>query len=265
MSVVGDVVGWWEDVAVRRRATSTVLIGRADERARLDAAFRSVCDGVPVTVLVAGEAGVGKTRLVTDFADDVRSVATVLVGGCIDERVPYSAVADALRSLVRSGWAPDDVGQRSWVGLGALVPELGWRTSGERVGGDGSPERLQGAFVQLVEELGRERPVVVIIEDLHWSDVSTRNLLMYVMRAVRDVPLLLVGSYRIDDITRRHPLRPFLAEAARRRRLTPSSSSGLMSLGSPSCWASCSAVGLPRRWLATSTSVVVGTRSSSRR
>ena len=60
-----------------------------------------------------------------------------------------------------------------------------------------------------------ERPVVVIIEDLHWSDASTRNLLMYAMRAVRDVPLLLVGTYRTDDITRRHPLRPFLAEAAR--------------------------------------------------
>ena len=149
MSVVGDVVGWWEDVAVGRRATSTVLIGRADERARLDAAFRSVCDGVPVTVLVAGEAGVGKTRLVTDFADDVRSEATVLIGGCIDERVPYSPVADALRSLVRSGWAPDDVGQRSWVGLGALVPELGWHDSGR----PGRWGRFTGAAA------GRIRPV----------------------------------------------------------------------------------------------------------
>ena len=208
-------MGWWEDGAVRRRATSTVLIGRAGERARLDAAFRSVCDGVPVTVLVAGEAGVGKTRLVTDFANDVRTEATVLSGACIDERVPYSPVADAVRSLVRSGWVPDDVGQRGWVALGALVPELGWQTTGGRPGGDGSPERLQGAFVQLVEELSRDSPVVVIVEDLHWSDASTRNLLMYAMRAARDVPLLLVATYRTDDITRRHPLRPFLAEAAR--------------------------------------------------
>ncbi len=198
-----------------RRATSTVLIGRAGERARLDAAFRSVCDGVPVTVLVAGEAGVGKTRLLIDFANDVRTEATVLTGGCLDERVPYSPVAHAVRSLVRSGWAPDDVGQRAWVALGALVPELGWPTTGGRAGGDGSPERVQGAFVQLVEELSGERPVVVIVEDLHWSDASTRNLLMYAMRAVRDVPLLLVGTYRTDDVTRRHPLRPFLAEAAR--------------------------------------------------
>ena len=82
-------------------------------------------------------------------------------------------------------------------------------------GEDRSPGRLQGAFLQLVEELCHERPVVVIVEDLHWSDASTRNLLMYTLRAARDVPLLLVGTYRSDEITRRHPLRPFLAEATR--------------------------------------------------
>ena len=87
------------------------------------------------------------------------------------------------------------------------------QTSRGREGG--SPDRLQGAFLQLVEELCQERPVMVVVEDLHWSDASTRSLLMYVMRAARDVPLLLVGTYRSDDLTRRHPLRPFLAEAAR--------------------------------------------------
>jgi DNA-binding CsgD family transcriptional regulator len=215
VEVVGGVMEWEDDIVVRR-ATSPVLIGRASERARLDAAFRSACDSAPVTVLVAGEAGIGKTRLVTEFANDVRAEATVLSGACIDERVPYSPVADALRSLVRSGWEPGDVGERGWAALGALVPELGWPTSRRRrTGREASPGRLQGAFLQLVEELGQHRPVVVIVEDLHWSDASTRNLLVYAMRAARDVPLLLVGTYRSDDITRRHPLRPFLAEAVR--------------------------------------------------
>ena len=215
-SVVNLPVVGWEDVPVLRRATSPVLIGRAGERARLDAAFRSASAGAPVTVLVAGEAGIGKTRLVTEFANDVCHEARVLAGACIDERVPYSPVADVLRSLARSGWEPGDVGERGWADLGALVPELGWSAGGpRRAGEDGSPGRLQGAFLLLVEELGRERPVVVIVEDLHWSDASTRNLLMYAMRVARDVPLLLVGTYRTDDITRRHPLRPFLAEAAR--------------------------------------------------
>ncbi len=101
-----------------------------------------------------------------------------------------------------------------WGELGALVPELGW-PAGDRGREGGSPGRLQGAFLQLVEELCQERPVMLVVEDLHWSDASTRSLLMYVMRAARDVPLLLVGTYRSDDLTRRHPLRPFLAEAAR--------------------------------------------------
>jgi DNA-binding CsgD family transcriptional regulator len=214
VDVVGGVMGW-QDVTVPRRATSPVLIGRAGERERLDVAFRSACAGAPVTMLVAGEAGIGKTRLVTEFGNDVRTDATVLLGGCIDEGVPYSPVADALRSLVRSGWEPGDVGERGWAALGSLVPELGWQARSSQAGEDRSPGRLQGAFLQLVEELGRKRPVVVIMEDLHWSDASTRNLLMYAMRAARDVRLLLVGTYRTDDVTRRHPLRPFLAEAAR--------------------------------------------------
>ena len=61
----------WEDVTVQRRATSPVLIGRAAERGRLENAFRAACDGVPVTVLIAGEAGIGKTRLVNEFAHAV--------------------------------------------------------------------------------------------------------------------------------------------------------------------------------------------------
>jgi DNA-binding CsgD family transcriptional regulator len=193
-----------------------VLIGRAGERARLDDALRLASTGVPVTALIAGEAGIGKTRLVNDFAGSLAGEATLLSGACIDDTVPYSPVTDALHFLVRSGWEPGDVGERGWASLGALVPDLGWPSSGHsRPGEESSPGRLQGAFLQLVEELGRERPVVVVVEDLHWSDGSTRNLLMYAMRAARDAPLLLVGTYRSDELTRRHPLRPFLAEAAR--------------------------------------------------
>ena len=211
-----------DDVSVPGRITSRVVIGRADERARLQAALRSASAGSPVTVLVTGEAGIGKTRLVADFAGSVAGEVTVLAGACIDERVPYTPVADALRSLVKSGWEPGDVGERGWGELGALVPELGWPAR-DRGREGGSPGRLQGAFLQLVEELCHERPVMLVVEDLHWSDASTRSLLMYVMRAAREVPLLLVGTYRSDDLTRRHPLRPFLAEAARVRsgRLSP--------------------------------------------
>src|SRR5712675_1564666 len=99
----------WEDAIVPGRVTSRIVIGRAREQTRLDAAFRSACAGPPMTVLVAGEAGIGKTRLVTEFGHDMAAEAIVLAGGCVDERVPYSPIADALRGLLRSGWEPGDV------------------------------------------------------------------------------------------------------------------------------------------------------------
>jgi DNA-binding CsgD family transcriptional regulator/tetratricopeptide (TPR) repeat protein len=201
----------WEDVGVR--VASRVVVGRAAERASLDGAFRSACAGGPVTVLVTGEAGIGKTRLVAEFAGDLAAEATVLAGGCIDEGVPYLPIADALRSLLRSGWRPGEVDD-GWSQLGILVPQLAGQVSRDTAEAS-SPGRLQGAFLRLLETLCRERPVVVVVEDLHWSDVSTRALLMYTMRAAGDVPLLVVGTYRSDDLTRRHPLRPFLAEVAR--------------------------------------------------
>jgi DNA-binding CsgD family transcriptional regulator/tetratricopeptide (TPR) repeat protein len=189
------------------------VIGRDRERARLDGAFHAACAGQPVTVLVAGEAGIGKTRLVAEFTQDVAADAIVLAGGCIDERVPYLPVADAVRSLLRSGWQPGEL-TGGWDELGALVPELaGQASGGQREAG--SSGRLHSAFLRLLETLCRERPVILVVEDLHWSDVSTRTLLTYTMRAARDIPLLLIGTYRIDDLTRRHLLRPFLAETTR--------------------------------------------------
>ncbi len=195
--------------------TSPVLIGRGGERARLDAASRSAFSGTLISVLVAGEAGIGKTRLVAEFVRDVAAEAIVLAGACIDEHVPYLPVADALRSLVRSGWEPGHDGDNGWGELGALLPVSGGHESSGGPRQHGSPGTLRGAFLRFLENLCRERSVVFIVEDLHWSDASTRNLLMYTIRAVRDVPLLLVGTYRSDEITRRHPLRTFLAEATR--------------------------------------------------
>ena len=211
-----DVCGW-EDVSVPRRATSPVLIGRTGERASLAGAFRAAVAGTPVTVLVAGEAGVGKTRLVTQFVQDVGPDATALFGGCIDEGVPYSPIAGALSSLARSGWDPNDLDERGWSELEALSPDLGRHARDRPPRRDGSAGRLHAAFLQLLEALCADRPVVVIVEDLHWSDASTRNLLMHTMRAARQLPLLLVGTYRTDELTRHHPLRPFLAEVARLR------------------------------------------------
>jgi DNA-binding CsgD family transcriptional regulator/tetratricopeptide (TPR) repeat protein len=193
------------------RTTSRTLIGRDRERALLDAAFATARAGTPVTVLVTGEAGIGKTRLVREFLSRADMDSVVLTGGCVDEHVPYLPITDCLRSLQRTGWQPD---RRAAADLAAVLPEL--RTSTDPSPRDrDSAGRLQRTFLRTLESLGCERPVVLAIEDLHWSDTSTRNLLSYVIRAARDIPLLVVGTYRTDELTRRHPVRPFLAEITR--------------------------------------------------
>ena len=103
-----------------------------------------------------------------------------------------------------------------WAGaggsaLGVLLPDLT----------GGSPEadsiRLQlfEAIAQLWERASEHSPLVVIMEDIHWADESTRHLLRFLARALTDAPVMIVASYRTDELTRRHPLRPFLAEIGR--------------------------------------------------
>src|SRR5207244_7375897 len=77
--------------------------------------------------------------------------------------------------------------------------------------------RLHSAFTALLGDLARERPVVIVIEDLHWADEASLELFPHLARKLRDVPLLLVGTYRTDELHRRHPLRPMLTELSRAR------------------------------------------------
>ncbi len=183
----------------------------ASEHGSSDAAFVTARAGTPVTVLVTGEAGIGKTRLVREFLSHADTHSMVLSGGCVDEHVPYLPITDCLRSLRRAGWQPDP---RTAADLAALLPELAGETDASPSAHD-SAGPLQRAFLRTLESLGSEQPVVLVIEDLHWSDVSTRHLLTYVIRAALDIPLLVVGTYRTDELTRRHPVRPFLAEITR--------------------------------------------------
>ena len=199
-----------EDADVVGRTTSRTLIGRAREQALLDAAFVSARAGSPVTALVMGEAGIGKTRLVREFLCRAERDSVVLTGACVDEHVPYLPISDCLRCLQRAGWQPDEGAEAD---LAPLLPEFAGTDRGPR--GQDSAGRLQRAFLRTLDFLGRDRPVILSLEDLHWSDVSTRNLLSYVIRAASDTPLLVVCTYRTDELTRRHPVRPFLAEIAR--------------------------------------------------
>jgi DNA-binding CsgD family transcriptional regulator/tetratricopeptide (TPR) repeat protein len=207
------------------RVSSPVLVGRTEQLALLEAAGWRAAEGQPAVVLVAGEAGVGKSRLVGEFAGRaVRSGARVLAGGCValDEGgLPWAPVVEILRGLARSvepqvldaliGIARDE--------LGRLLPELGRPRAEPAPEGGAAQARLLEVLLDLFGRLGRETPLVLVFEDLHWADRASRDLVAFLARRLRDERLLVVLTYRTDELGRRHPLRPLLAELGRGDRI----------------------------------------------
>jgi DNA-binding CsgD family transcriptional regulator/tetratricopeptide (TPR) repeat protein len=209
------------------RVSSPVLIGRAVELDGLRAALAAAAGGRSTAILVAGEAGVGKTRLVTDFASAADAGGSmVLTGGCIDlgeGALPYAPVVEALRGLVRriDPTELDGIVGQGRAELARLVPDLGPVTadaaSGLNVGS--AQGRLFELVLGVLERLGARSPLALIVEDLHWSDRSTRDLLGFLVRNLREARVALVLTYRSDELHRRHPLLPFLAELERSGRV----------------------------------------------
>jgi predicted ATPase len=203
------------------RASSPVLVGRRDELDRLVGAADVVVSGEPGVVLVAGEAGVGKSRLLDELATRAAHRGLrVAIGGCIEFGETMWPLAPLREILARFAVELDAESLEQVLGsardvLGPLVPELGdSRPDGMRV----DTERLGELVVGVVERLARRQPLLLGFEDLHWADTSTRALFSLLARVGGLGPVLLVGSYRSDEVHRRHPLRPLLAELARLSR-----------------------------------------------
>ncbi|MEU6047241.1 helix-turn-helix transcriptional regulator [Streptomyces griseus] len=208
---------------VETRSVSPVFVGRAEELASLTEALGRAASGDPQALLIGGEAGVGKTRLVEQFVTAAeRRDAVVAVGSCVEigaDGLPFAPFPTALRALRRA--LPEEMaaavaGQEGE--LARLLPELG------EVHRDATDEhstaRLFELTVRLLERISADRAVVLVLEDLHWADTSTRHLLAYLFRTLSTGRLMVVGTYRADDIHRRHPLRPLLAELDRLRTVT---------------------------------------------
>jgi DNA-binding CsgD family transcriptional regulator len=200
-------------------------VGRSRELEQLEKAFARAVDGSAGMVLVGGDAGIGKTRLVAEFAARVHDRARVLVGGCVElgeGTSPYAPVVDVLRQLTS-----DSDGERlealfgsARTTLARLLPEM--VTSGEddlQIAGTGAQGRLFEALLAVFVRLGELDPMVVVLEDLHWADASTRELLVYLARKLRHGRFLLVGTFRADELHRQHPLRRLLAELERSARV----------------------------------------------
>ncbi|MFJ8059912.1 AAA family ATPase [Streptomyces sp. NPDC096142] len=210
--------------AVETRSVSPVFVGRADELDTLNDALARAAAGEPQALLLSGEAGVGKTRLVEEFATAAcRQGAVIALGGCVEigaDGLPFAPFSTALRALRRA--LPDELtaaasGQEEE--LARLLPELAETPTLQRTRGhdEEGMARLFELTARLLERVAADRTVVVALEDLHWSDASTRHLLAYLFRTLRTGRLLVLATYRADDIHRRHPLRPLLAELDRLR------------------------------------------------
>ncbi|MFE9422729.1 AAA family ATPase [Kitasatospora sp. NPDC006697] len=201
-------------------SVSPVFVGRGSELAALDAALRRVGEGQPQALLVGGEAGVGKTRLLEEFLCRVdREGITTVLGHCLEvgaEGLPYAPLATALRRLHRSRGAQLARAAEGMQGqLARVVPEFG--ETDPEPNDEYGRARLFEHLARLFERLSADGPLVLAIEDLHWSDRSTRELLGFLIATLRHARVLVVATYRTDDLHRRHPLRPFLAELERQR------------------------------------------------
>ncbi len=197
------------------------MVGREAELAEVRRAFAGVRDGVPAALLVEGEAGIGKSRLLREFASEIERTADVHVGWCLDlgaSRTPYGPLTGILRSIV-TRMGVDRVRESVGVGaeaLGMLLPELvDTPTDRDRT----SPERLRDAIASLIEAAAERAPQVLVVEDLHWADESTLAILSFLLRALSRGRILLLLTCRTDDVRRGDAVSRFIGEATRARLL----------------------------------------------
>jgi DNA-binding CsgD family transcriptional regulator len=189
------------------------LVGRSAELARLRALLDDAASGA-VAALIGGDAGVGKSRLVTE----VTSIAagqgfTVLCGQCaeIGDSVPYLPFADAIRTAS----AEVEAAVKARPVLARLLPDGGPGGDPETDRAGLTRQQMFGTVLGLLAELSAKGPVLLVLEDLHWADASTRDLLTFLLRMLHGERVAIIGTYRTDDLYRRHPLRPVVADLLR--------------------------------------------------
>jgi len=210
------------------RLTSPVFIGRTEQLAQITQALDKAPGGESSILLVGGEAGVGKSRLVSEglhIAQD-RGMVT-MIGGCLDvggSGVPFAPIREALRSLV-AGAEPDQLDAILGPGatdLRALLPGPATRASRSAVNltADVAQAKLFEAVLGLLRHLAASGTPVMAIEDIHWADSSTLDLLRFLSRNHKQADFVLLATFRSDELSRRHPLVPVLAELQRTPAVT---------------------------------------------
>jgi predicted ATPase len=196
------------DPIVRQSAipAAPLLVGREREKATLREALDAALAGRGSLVLIGGEVGIGKTTLAeVTLAEAAGRGVLILVGRCYDlsETPPCGPWAEALARALGDGdlpAPPDSAGGAEVASQAALFAQVR----------------------DYLAALAGHRPLVVLLDDLHWADPASLDLLRFLGRQVAGLPLLLLATYRSDELTRRHPLYqllPLLAREARAARL----------------------------------------------
>jgi DNA-binding CsgD family transcriptional regulator len=203
---------------VPRRVSSPIFVGRVAERAALSEALDRAIAGKPGIVLVGGEAGIGKSRLLAEATTLAAAAGVTAVGGaCMDVAagtLPYAPFLDIVHDLHRAGRTAS-LPAPTRAELGRLVPEIGPRRRDGLGGGQGGQGRLFAAVRDALGDASASAPILVTIEDLHWADTSTLDLVTYLARSMQNERCLLVATARIDTLHRRHPLLGIVAELTR--------------------------------------------------
>jgi DNA-binding CsgD family transcriptional regulator/tetratricopeptide (TPR) repeat protein len=209
---------------LQEAVTSEQFVGRTEELRRLEGAFDHALAGRPEAVLILGEAGVGKTRLVREFSERVATKGPIeLEGACLPLAagpIPYLPLTAALRSLARAVPAPE---LRTMLGparteLARLLPELATPGAQEpqQAGGRLGRAVLFEMVLGVAERLAAQTPVILVVEDLQWADHSTLDLLLFLVANVRTSRVLLVATCRLEALRERDDLLRFIAELERR-------------------------------------------------
>lgn len=206
---------------VGHRVSSPTFVGRRDQLEALSSALSDAEGGEARAVFVGGESGVGKTRLVAEFEQLAQARRfRLLLGACVDvggSQLPYAPVLGMLRTLVRETDArmlEDMVGPAGGE-LARLLPELPGAGGTSDAVDPLAQSRLFEALLGLFARVSGDLPLVLVVEDLHWGDPSSRGFLSFLVRNMRRERLLLLATYRTDELHRRHPLRQFLADVER--------------------------------------------------
>ncbi|HEY2789048.1 MAG TPA: AAA family ATPase [Gaiellales bacterium] len=195
-----------------QRVVSPVLVGRQEELSQLEDALLSANRGDGRFILLAGEAGIGKTRLAAELTQRARKLGfDVLRGSCSESELalPYLPFVEAVGNRLDEA---DAVALRAALGptageLAQLFPQLAEGAPRPPAGDPAqAKQRLFESFVTLLDLWARDRGLVLVLDDIHWADSSTRELLDYVARRLVRSRVMLLAVHRSDELDRRHPL-----------------------------------------------------------